>query len=97
MKYRIIFAPEAHSDYRRLSAYFKASVRDAIDSHLSHQPRKISRSRIKRLRGMAQPQFRLRVGDIRVFYDVVDDEVHVLCIIEKSQAGKWLEERGGRR
>ena len=94
MKYRVVFAPEALADYRGLPAYFRASVRDAIDSHLSHQPEKLSKSRIKRLRGMAQPQFRLRIGSIRVFYDVVDDEVHVLCIIEKARAGKWLEERG---
>ena len=40
--------------------------------HLRHDPRKVSRSRIKRLRGVRRPQFRLRVGEIRVFYDVSD-------------------------
>jgi len=94
MAYRIVFAPEAHKDYRRLSAYRRAAVRGAIDTHLGHAPTRVSKSRIKRLRGMARPQYRLRVGDVRLFYDVVDDEVHVLCIVEKALAARWLEEKG---
>jgi hypothetical protein len=41
-------------------------VRDTISRHLRHEPTKVSKSRIKRLRGLSQPQYRLRVGDIRV-------------------------------
>ncbi len=54
----------------------------------------MSKSRIKRLRGLRQPQYRLRIGEIRVFYDVVETEVHVLAVTEKSEASKWLEEKG---
>jgi prevent-host-death family protein len=42
-------------------------VKDALEIHLRHAPTKVTKSRIKRLRGMSQPQFRLRVGDIRGF------------------------------
>jgi len=52
---------------RALPAHVRAEVRDAIEVHLRHEPTKVSKSRIKRLRGLSQPQFRLRVGDIRVF------------------------------
>jgi len=54
----------------------------------------LSKSRIKRLRGLRQPQYRLRVGEIRVFYDIVEAEVHVLAIVEKSETADWLKERG---
>ena len=47
-------------------------------------------SRIKRLRGLAQPQYRLRVGDIRVFYDVTRDRVEILGIVHKDNASEWL-------
>jgi mRNA interferase RelE/StbE len=40
--------------------------------HLRHGPTKLSKSRIKRLRGLEQPQYRLRVGETRVFYDVTE-------------------------
>jgi mRNA-degrading endonuclease RelE of RelBE toxin-antitoxin system len=39
------------------------------------------RARIKQLRKMAQPQYRLRVGDIRVFYDINENRVEVLAIV----------------
>ena len=53
-----------------------------------------SKSRIKRLRGLSRPQFRLRVGEVRVFYDVQDQTVQVLAIVQKSEADTWLSEAG---
>ena len=83
MSYRVLFAPEARDDYRALTARTRAEVRDAINRHLLHQPMQVGRSRIKRLRGTRKPQYRLRVGDVRVFYDVREKEVEVLAIVEK--------------
>ncbi len=94
MKYRVVFAPEARDDYHTLSARSRAEVRDAINRHPLHQPMQISKSRIKRLRGTRRPQYRLRVGNVRVFYDVRDNEVEVLAIIEKSRAAAWLKRTG---
>jgi hypothetical protein len=31
---------------------------------------------------------------VRVFYDVREDRVEVLAIIDKAQAAEWLEEEG---
>lgn len=76
-------------------AYLKPlEVRDAMEVHLRHEPTKVSRSRIKRLRNLAQPQYRLRVGDIRVFYDVVEARVEILAILFKPMVDEWLQEVG---
>jgi len=48
------------------------------------------------MRGVNRPQYRLRIGEIRVFYDVVGTTVEVLAIIPKSKAAEWLEKMGGR-
>lgn len=69
-------------------------MRDAVGRHLSHEPNKTSRSRIKRLQGISHPQYRLLVGEIRVFYDVVEAAVEILAIVPKSKAADWLEEWG---
>ncbi len=53
-----------------------------------------SKSRIKRLRGLEKPEYRLRVGDVRVFYDVRNEEVEVLGIVDKKNAEEWLKRRG---
>jgi mRNA-degrading endonuclease RelE of RelBE toxin-antitoxin system len=94
MRYEIILAPEAANDLKRLTAHLRAEVRDALERHLRHEPTKTSRSRIKRLRGLSKPQYRLRVGEIRVFYDVSKCSVEVLAIITKSQAEAWLRGAG---
>jgi len=95
MTYTIVLAPGAVRELRDLSAFERAQVRDAIERHLRHTPTRVSRSRIKRLRGVRRPHCRLRVGDIRVFYDVSGDQVQILAVISKSQAQKWLEQEGG--
>ena len=55
---------------------------------------KTNRSRIKRLRGMRRPQYRLRVDDIRVFYDVSGSTIEVLAIVPKLEAESWLKTFG---
>jgi mRNA interferase RelE/StbE len=94
MRREIVFAPEAVQDFKRLSARDRAVIRDAIERHLRHQADQVSRSRIKRLRGLSQPQYRLRVEGFRVFYDVSGDAVEVLAVVPKSGAAAWLEEMG---
>ena len=94
MPFEVILAPGAVKSLRRLQARIRAAVKDALDVHLRHQPTKLSKSRIKRLRGLSQPQYRLRVGDIRVFYDVTETAVEILAIIEKHEAQAWLDEEG---
>ena len=94
MRHEIILAPEAADDLKRLEARIRAEVRDAIERHLRHEPMKTSRSRIKRLRGLSRPQYRLRVGEIRVFYDVSGSSVDILAIVAKSKAEAWLRQAG---
>ena len=94
MKYAIILSPEAIEDLRRLQAAIRSQVKEAIEIHLRHEPMKESKSRIKRPRGVQRPGYRLRIGEIRVFYDVSGDTVEVLAIIPKSKASEWLEGLG---
>ena len=94
MPFAIVLAPEAVDDLRSLTANLRATVRSALEAHLRHEPEKITRSRIKRLRGLRRPQYRLRVGAIRVFYDVSGTTVEVLAIVAKSEAESWLAQFG---
>jgi hypothetical protein len=43
---------------------------------------------------MRRPQYRLRVEDFRVFYDVTEEAVEVLAIVKRSEAAAWLEQCG---
>ena len=94
MRFEILLAPEAVEDLRRLKAGERTAVKEALETHLRHEPTKTSRSRIKRLRGMARPRYRLRVEEVRVFYDVSGSAVEVLSIVPKPEAESWLAQFG---
>ena len=85
----MVLSPEVMQDLRRLKPSHRSEVKQAIVTHLRHAPRKESKSRIKRLRGIQRPEYRLRVGEVRVFYDVVGSSVEILAIIPKSKAAAW--------
>jgi len=94
MTFDVILAPEAVEDFQRLRAHVRAAVRTALETHLRHEPKKVSRSRIKKLRGLRRPQYRLRVDEVRVFYDVSRTTVEILAIVAKSEAESWLAQFG---
>jgi mRNA-degrading endonuclease RelE of RelBE toxin-antitoxin system len=96
MRYKIVLAPEAVEDLNRLKANVRGEVKGGIERHLQHEPKKVSKSQIKRLKGIKRPQYRLRVNEVRVFYDVLEDTIEVLAIVEKSAAKRWLERHGQR-
>jgi len=94
MQFRIVLSPAAVESLDRLRAYDRTAVLSALEIHLTHEPQKESKSRIKRLRGLRKPQYRLRVGQWRVYYDVTEDEVLVLDIVHKPATYQFLKEKG---
>ncbi len=94
MRYAIIFALQAEEDLLALRANERREVLDAIEQHLRYEPEKVSKSRIKRLDAMEWPQYRLRIGEIRAFYDVIyaadQGIVEVIAIRKKTSAMQWL-------
>ncbi len=94
MRYEIILLPEAIQDIKQLSARDAGIIRSALEQFLRHEPQKVSKSRIKRLRSMRRPQYRLRIDGFRVYYDVENFTVYVLAVAPKADAAQWLERWG---
>jgi mRNA-degrading endonuclease RelE of RelBE toxin-antitoxin system len=94
MKHEIILSPEAIVQLKRLRARDRAIVRDGLDSYLRYEPTRPSRSRIKKLRDRIKPRYRLRLGSLRIYYDVVQERVEILAIVEKSKSETWLTGEG---
>ena len=90
MSYDIIFAPDVDKILQKIRAYDRVAILDAIERHLRHEPTRTSRSRIKQLRDLRHPQYRLRIGDLRVFYDVSENCVEVVGFVHKREAAAWL-------
>jgi mRNA-degrading endonuclease RelE of RelBE toxin-antitoxin system len=84
MKYSIDIVREADAELRAVPVVHRRRIVRAITDRLGSEPRRESKSRIKRLVQPAASVYRLRVGDYRVFYDVEGDVVTVLHIRRKS-------------
>ncbi len=96
MKYQVVFAKSAQEAFKKLDARWRSGLKEAMRTHLENAPKQESKSRIKRLKGLRQPQYRLRVDRFRVFYDVNDEQgrVEVLGFVMKPEAENWLQEYG---
>jgi mRNA interferase RelE/StbE len=96
MKYEVVVAKDAQEQFEKLDGRWHTRLKREMRKHLEHQPKRESKSRIKRLRGLRQPQYRMRVDDMRVFYDVNDEmnRVEVLGFLDKSDTPEWLHLHG---
>ena len=92
--YEIVLKRGAIEDLDRLRKYNATRVADAMEKHLTYEPTKEGKSRIKRLRGISDPDYRLRVADYRVFYSVREQErrVDVLRTMHKDETRAYYEE-----
>ncbi len=91
--YQIGFAQEAVDDVRSLRAFERKKILDGIEKHLRHEPSQESRSRIKKMEQPFWCQFRLRVEDFRVYYNIETAKrfVNILRVLKKGP-GETLKE-----
>lgn len=91
-KYRVFLSQTTVSQLSLLDEKQKERVKDALAS-LEYDPfRKRSGSDIKKLVTPDEPPlFRLRIGNYRAIYFVIDNEVRITEIIHRSKGYKWLE------
>src|SRR5215470_4224930 len=71
MPYRIAYSPDAEEHLRLLTARQQAIVLDTVDEQLVHQPTLETRNR-KPMRPNPLAPWELRIGNLRVYYDVED-------------------------
>ena len=82
MAFRITITDEAEAQLHALSAREQRTLEAAIVARLRDRPTTPTKA-IKRLRPNPVAEFELRVGDLRVLYDVADEEVVLLVIGHK--------------
>ena len=95
--YEIRFAEEALAELRALRAYDRKRVYDAIRDRLTHAPTTpntnlaLLEPRSPKLT-VYGPLWRLRVGDLRVYYRVFEEAVLVLVLKVARKGRKTTEE-----
>ena len=79
MAYRIEYSPECEDHIRSLTARERATLLDAVDEQLADQPNVATRNR-KLMRPNPLAPRELRIGHLRVYYDVADDPEPVVQV-----------------
>ena len=80
MPYAVEFAQSVEGHFRALTARERSTVLGAIDGQLLHEPLKETRHR-KPLRPNPIAPWELRVGQLRVFYEVAGAKSSVVRIL----------------
>jgi len=96
MALAIVYSPEAVDHLRLLPKSNQVLVLDQVDEQLAHQPMLPTRKR-KLLRPNPIAPWELRLGDIRVFYEVQEEPVPrviVKAVAIKRHNELWI---GGER
>ena len=87
MAYEIEFAESVQTHFRALTARQRATVLDTIERQLLHEPLKETRHR-KPLRPNPIAPWELRVGPLRVFYEVTGAQTGVVRILAVGRKGR---------
>ncbi len=80
MAYSVEFAASVREQLRALSARQRGIVIEVIERQLVHEPLTETRNR-KPLRPSPVAPLELRVGNLRVFYEVAADEPNVVRVL----------------
>jgi len=80
LAYIIQYSPEAEDHLRGLTARQQRIVLDTVDRQLLDQPAVETRNR-KPMRPNPIAPWELRIGDVRVYYEVSDESVPTVTIL----------------
>ena len=90
MAFHISITADAESQWRALSARQQRLLEAAIQTRLVHQPTTPTKA-VKKLRPNPFAEFELRVGDLRVLYNIEGAEV-VLLVVGRKVGNKLIVE-----
>lgn len=91
MAYEIFYSDEAIEKLKIVRAFDRAAILDEIERVLMVNPTQESKAKVKLLRQPAPAQYRLRVGEYRVYYDVGERWVNIIQILSKADSISYLE------
>lgn len=95
--FAILYDEAAEEDLRALRPYEARRIMDEVDNQLAHEPTTPSRRR-KQLEGLVppwdsvRPVWQLRVGELRVFYDVDEARREVIVRAIRRKGSKTTKE-----
>lgn len=89
MAYRLAYHPAVRSDVEGITASMRRRIQRAIETRLTDAPDRYGEPLAGTLKGFRK----LRVGDYRVVFAVVTDEVRIMAIVHRRDVYQRAERR----
>lgn len=89
MPFTPLYHPDVEGDIARIDEKTKKRIKTAIENRLMLAPHLYGEPLRKTLKGY----WKLRVGDYRIVYKIVKDEVWILGIIHRKEVYEKVEKR----
>lgn len=89
-RFEVVFSPAARREIERLEIDEALQVAKDIKKYLETSPFPFGKTRIKKLTGFSPPLYRLRSGDFRAYYRIVNKEAIILAVVSKKDSEKIL-------
>jgi len=89
LPYRIVRYPDTHAHLRSLTARQRAIVFDEVEEQLADEPKTETRNR-KEMRPNPIASWELRIGHLRVYYDVTEEPQTVTVVAVGIKRGNRL-------
>jgi mRNA interferase RelE/StbE len=84
--YKIKYKKQARKDLAKMPKNWQIRIREKLDE-LAINPYSINNN-VKRIQGIDNT-YRLRIGDYRAFYQIIDDELVISVFQIKSRGGAY--------
>ncbi|OQX02661.1 MAG: hypothetical protein BWK80_57415 [Desulfobacteraceae bacterium IS3] len=89
MKYQLEIKPGAEGDLNYYSSHVRQIIAEAISDHLQNDAG-IQTKKKKKLRENPVAPWELKIGDYRVFYEIVRETVNVLAVGHKKHNNLFI-------
>jgi mRNA interferase RelE/StbE len=89
--FTLLYHAEVKEDTRQLDERLKKRIKTAIENRLTTAPHQYGEPLRKTLKGY----WKLRVGDYRVVYKIIGNEVRILGISHRKEVYEKIEKRVG--
>lgn len=91
-KFKVTISESARAIFYSIDEKTQKRLGKAFEALKKNPFKKRSGADIKKLRGFLKPAlYRIRVGELRVIYSIIEKEVRITTIMERSKGYRWLE------
>jgi len=90
--FQVLVSESARETFYSLDEDIKKRIKKAFEALADNPFKHRSGADIKKLQGSFNPTiYRIRVGDYRLIYCIIDKEVKITKIMLRSEGYRWLE------